>query len=172
MIITLHWLWEEKHFYLLFKNWKVLICKRLNYFIKECFMPSLVEIGPVILENLNPLHQRMLCAKFCWNWLSGSIKRRFLNLANIFSLFLNYLPLEKVEALYLNKFESPSLKDPLYKIWMLFALWFWRRRFLNFINAFSVFRNYLPLEKVEALHLNKPEFFLPKDVFFTKFGWN
>ena len=64
-------------------------------------MPSLVEIGSVVLEekifkfhqcifaicviistwqrvgsfiwtNLNPLHPRMLCAKFGWNWPSGS----------------------------------------------------------------------------------------------------
>ena len=28
--------------------------------------------GPFILTNLNPLHPIMLCAKFGWNWLSGS----------------------------------------------------------------------------------------------------
>ena len=28
--------------------------------------------GPFIWKNLNPLHPRMLCAKFGWNWLSGS----------------------------------------------------------------------------------------------------
>ena len=27
------------------------------------------------------------------------------------------------------------------------AQWFWRRRYLNFVNVFSLFRNYLPLEK-------------------------
>ena len=66
-----------------------------------CFMPSLVEIGPVVLgkkfflilsmyfhyfiiispwkrawpfiwTNLNPLHPGILCAKFGWNWPSGS----------------------------------------------------------------------------------------------------
>ena len=70
-------------------------------FTQGCFVPSLVEIGPVVLEkkiltfssmyfhyfiiispwkkagpfiwtNLNPLHLRMLCAKFSWNWPSGS----------------------------------------------------------------------------------------------------
>ena len=30
--------------------------------------------------------------------------------------------------------------------------WFWRRRFLNFINAFSLFCNYFPLEKGVALY--------------------
>ena len=38
-----------------------------------------------------------------------------------------------------------------------------RRRFLNFINVFSLFRKYLPLEKGGALHLNKLEFISPKD---------
>ena len=28
--------------------------------------------GLFIWTNLNPLHPRMLCAKFGWNWLSGS----------------------------------------------------------------------------------------------------
>ena len=28
--------------------------------------------GPFIWTNLNPLHLRMLCAKFGWNWPSGS----------------------------------------------------------------------------------------------------
>ena len=27
------------------------------------------------------------------------------------------------------------------------ARWFWRRRFLNFVNEFLLFRNYLPLLK-------------------------
>ena len=67
---------------------------------KDALFPSLVEIGPVVLEkifkfrqcifsffiispwkralpfiwitNLNPLNLRMLCAKFGWNWSSGS----------------------------------------------------------------------------------------------------
>ena len=28
--------------------------------------------GPFLWTNLNPLYRRMLCAKFGWNWLSGS----------------------------------------------------------------------------------------------------
>ena len=47
--------------------------------------------------NLNPFHPKMLCGRFGWNWLSGS-----LNLVNVFSLFRNYLPLEKRRALHLN----------------------------------------------------------------------
>ena len=46
----------------------------------------------------------------CAKWLSGSGEEDFLNFVNLFSLFLNYLPLEKGRALHLNKFESPSPK--------------------------------------------------------------
>ena len=69
-------------------------------FTKECFVHSLVEIGPVtgfgkedlfvniillfryylpwkmagpfICKNLNSFYPRMLCIKFSWNWPSGS----------------------------------------------------------------------------------------------------
>ena len=30
------------------------------------------RVWPFIWTNLNPLHPRMLCAKFGWNWPSGS----------------------------------------------------------------------------------------------------
>ena len=48
----------------------------------------------------------------------------------------------------LNKLESLSPKDALCQICLKLAQRFWRR-FLNFVNVFSLFRNYLPLEKVE-----------------------
>ena len=47
--------------------------------------------------------------------------------------------------------------------WLKLARWFWRRRFLNFVNVFLLFPNYLPFEKGEALHLNKLESPSPKD---------
>ena len=49
----------------------------------------------VLRTNLNPIHPRMLCAKFAGDWLSGSGEEDFLNFVNVFSLFRNYLPLEK-----------------------------------------------------------------------------
>ena len=42
--------------------------------------------GPFIWTNLNPLHPRMLCAKFGWNWLSGSGEEDFL----ISSMYFHY----------------------------------------------------------------------------------
>ena len=119
--ISYRWLKEEKN---------------INFSIIYCFF---------IWRNLNPPHSRMLCAKIGWNWLSGS-EKEFFNFVNAFSLFYNYLPLEKGGALHLNKIESPSLKDALWQVWLKLAQWFWRGTFLHFVNVFSLFRNYLPLE--------------------------
>ena len=74
------------------------------------------RVGPFVWTNLNPLHPRMLCAKFGWNWLSGSGEEDFFNVVNVFSLFNNYLPLEKGGALHLNKLESPLTKDALCQV--------------------------------------------------------
>ena len=68
-----------------------------------------------------------------------------------------YLLFEIWMVLYLNKLDSPSPKDALCQVWLKLAQWFWKRRFLNKLKAFSLFRNYLPLEKGMALHLNKFE---------------
>ena len=66
-----------------------------------------------------------------WFW-----RRRFLNVVNVFSLFRNYLPLEKGMALHLDTLESPSIKDALCQVWMKLAQWFWRKRFLYFVNLY------------------------------------
>ena len=78
-------------------------------------------------------------------------------------LFLNLLPFGEGGALHLNKLEPPSPKDALCQVWLKLALWFWRKRFFNFVNIFSLFRNYLDLEKGGALHLKKLESPSPKD---------
>ena len=116
--------------------------------------------------RLNKLESPSPKDAFCQVWLKLAQwfwRRRFLNFVNVFSLFHNYLPLEKAGALYLNKLESPSPKDALCQVWLKLAQWFWRRRFFNFVNVFLLFRNYLPLEKGVALHLNKLESLSPKD---------
>ena len=75
----------------------------------------------------------------------------------MFSQFRKYLPFEKKGALHLNKLDSSSAKDTLCQVCLIFAQWFWRIRFFKFVNIFSQFCNYLPLEKDGALHLNKLE---------------
>ena len=97
-------------------------------------MPSLVEIGPVVLE-----------------------KKYFINFVNIFSLFHTCLPYEKGAALHLNKLECSSPKDTLYQVWLKLAKWLLRRIFFNFVHVFSLFRFYLTLEGDGALYLNKLE---------------
>ena len=110
-------------------------------------MISLLEIDPVVLE------------------------KKIFNFVNIFSLLRYYLPLKKDRALHLNKPESPSPKNALCQVWLKSAQWFWRRRYFNFVNIFSLFRNYFPLEKGGALHLNKLEFPLPKDALCQVWYW-
>ena len=90
-----------------------------------------------------------------------------MNVVNVFSLFRNYLPLEKGGGLHLKKkLESPSPKDALCQVWLKLAKRFMRRRFLNFVNVFLLFRYYLLLKKGRTLHLNKLESSLPMDVLF------
>ena len=84
-----------------------------------------------------PFTQDALCQVWLklaqWFW-----RRRFFNFFNVFSLFRNYLPLEKGGGLHLNKLESHSPKDALCQVWLKLAQWFWRRRFLNFVNVFEL----------------------------------
>ena len=63
---------------------------------------------------------------------------------------------------HLNKLEYPSPKDALWQVWLKLVQWF-LRRFLNFVNVFLLFRNYLTLEKGGVLHFNKLESPSPKD---------
>ena len=93
------------------------------YFRYFVIISPLKRAGPFIWTKLNPIHPRMFCIKFSWNWPSGSGEEDFkfcqcifnwcsgeedfLNYVNLFSLFRNYLPLEKRGALHLIKLESP-----------------------------------------------------------------
>ena len=51
---------------------KKIIQISLKYLCYFLFISSLKRVWPFIWTNLNPLHQRMLCAKFGLNWPSGS----------------------------------------------------------------------------------------------------
>ena len=124
----------------------------------------------VIVLHLTKLKSPSPKDSLCQVWLKSAQwfwRRRFLNFVNVFSLFRNYIPLEKGMALHLNKLESPSIKKDLCQVKMKLSHWFWRRIFLLFVNVFSLFLNYRPLEKGMALHLTH----LSK-VILAKFGWN
>ena len=104
----------------------------------------------------------------CQVWLklvhSGSGEEDFL-----ISEFRNYLLLEDGGVPHLNKLESRLPKNAFCKVELKLAQWFLRRRFFkNFVNVFSLFRNYLPLEKGGTLHLNKLESLAPNDAFWRR----
>ena len=98
--------------------------------IEGCFLPRLVEIGPVVLEKM------------------------ILNILNSNLQFRYYFPFKKGVALRLNKVESTLPKDALCQVWMKLAELFWRIVFKYFQIKLH-FRHYLHLEKGVALHLIK-----------------
>ena len=100
-----------------------------------------------IWTNLNHHHTRIFCDKFGWNWPSCSGECFFLNFINVFSLFHNYLPLEKGWALLLNKLESCSPKDVLCHVWLKLAQCFRKRSFFYFVNVFLFLCNFLPWKR-------------------------
>ena len=59
--------------------------------------------GPFIWTNLNPLHRRMPCAKFGWNWISGSGEEDFKILSMYFHYFIIISPWKKGGAFHLKK---------------------------------------------------------------------
>ena len=94
-------------------------------------MPSLVEIGPVVLEK-----KMKIWIVFDNNDYDDNDDNN--NFVNISSLFRYYLLFEKGGSLHLNNLVSPLPKDALCQVRLKWAKWFWRR-FLNFVNMFSLF---------------------------------
>ena len=92
-----------------------------------CFVPSLVEIGPVVLEKFinvfSLFHYYLPLEKGVVPYLNKSE-----SFINVFLLFHYYLPLEKGVVPYLNKFESSPPKDALCQVLLILAQLFLRRR--------------------------------------------
>ena len=65
--------------------------------------------------------------------------------------FRQYISLGKGMTINLKKLESSSPKDALCQVWLNLIQQFWRRRFSNFVNVFSIYRHYLPLRKDVSL---------------------
>ena len=123
-------------------------------------LPCLAQSWKLMLAFLVACHASSVRPSVCSRSSEMTSKRT--SRVNIFSLFHSYLPLEKSVGLHLKKLESTSLRDALCQVWLKLALWFWRR-FINFVNVFSLYRNYFPLEKGMAHRLNKLESPIPKD---------
>ena len=71
--------------------------EKIVFFVSSMYFCYFIIISPLkwawpfIWANLNLLHQRILCAKFGWNWHSCFWEEDFLIFVNVFSLFFNYL---------------------------------------------------------------------------------
>ena len=92
-----------------------------------------------IWTNLNPLHPRMLCANFGWNWTSGSGEEDFKISSMYFCYFIIISPWKRA-----GPFIWTNLK-PLHPR-MLCAKFGYNRSvvlekkiFVNFVNVFSLF---------------------------------
>ena len=136
------------------------------YFCYFVIISPWKRAGAFIWTNLNLLHPRMLCAKFGWNWPSGSGEEDlFFKFVKVFSQFPNYLPLEKGGGLHLNKLEDPSPKDALFQVWLMYV------RSLSLSPSLSPFNKvvciYFTFGKVrwQGYPLNSNFFSLTQDVF-------
>ena len=83
------------------QNWlklAQLFWRRRIFKFRQCIFVIFVIISPwrrvgsFFWINLNPLHPRMLCAKFGWNWLSGSGEEDFWISSMYFRYFIIISP--------------------------------------------------------------------------------
>ena len=87
---------------------------------------------------MRPQHPRMLCAKYGWNWLSGSWEE-ILNSVNVFSLFHLWTNLN---LLYLRM---------QCQVWLKFAQWFLKKIFKSSHCISTISQLSLLWEKVGPL---------------------
>ena len=118
------------------------VVPHLNKLAFPCFVPSLVEVGPVVLLE-----------KILWI------------LVTCFCHFAIILPLDKGVVFHLNKLEFTSHKDALCQVRLNSAKWFWKRRLLNVDESFLLFCYHLPWKKVNQHKSNHVWIRV-------KFGWN
>ena len=104
--------------------------------------------------------------KFTCQFHHSLLVRKFKNVSS--SLFRNDLPIQKDVALNFNKREFLSLKDALCQVLFKLAQWCLRRGFLNVIDVFSLFRNYLPSQKGVASILTNLKSLHPKMICTTQ----
>ena len=109
-------------------------------FTQECFLPSLVEIGPVVLEKkiffifqgiftfslLSPLGNDWW-SSFEQIWIPFPQGLFGSNLIEIGPVVLEKKIFFNISDFLLNKREFPSPKDASYQVWLKLAQWFWRR---------------------------------------------
>ena len=132
---------------------------------QRCFVPSLIEICPVILrrrflkfanafspfrnylplekgralhlKNLNSLHSRMICATFGWNWSSGFGEDDFSNSSLYFHNFVTIYPWKRAEPFFETNLNSLYPKMHCYKFGWNWPSGSGEEDFLNFVNFFA-----------------------------------
>ena len=111
----------EKHYDFLAINKLEQSCDHTSRLVYCCYYLPLITVWPFIETNLNPLHPRMLCAKFGW-YGPGFLEKKIIN---AFLLFHYHLPMEEDNVLRLNKPESHLLKDLCAKFGWIWPSGFW-----------------------------------------------
>ena len=118
--------------------WNSPYCSGEDYlFINFAFL----QLSSLVLQmkKFNPLHPKIICAKFNLNGPASSGDRdRFLYVFNVFLLYRKFLPLERGVDLYSNLFDIPKTRG-------------WNRSsgsgetiFIRFFfNEFPLFPNFL-----------------------------
>ena len=111
--LTIDFSWKGTWSFIWYKQvWKM--------FTKECFVPSLVEIGPVVLENIF----KYLRCDFALSLVSNHCK--------------------SVWHITWTNLRFPTARSALYLMWSN-----WRGRFLNVVNI-SIFRYSSPLRNEQG----------------------
>ena len=118
-----------------------------------------------IWRKLKSLHPRMLCAKIVWKRLSGSGEEDFLISSINFCYFVIISPWKRVGPFILRNLNPFQPRMQCAKLVETGSGegGSGEEDFFDYVNAFLLFRNYLPLEKGRAFHLNKLESPPPKD---------
>ena len=133
------------------------------YFCYFIIISPWKKAWPFICKKLNLHHPRMICAKFGWNWPSGSGEIFFLISLMYFCYFCYYLPLEKDGTFHLNKLESHSFKDA----WTKFGLnWPSGSGILFFFILLMKFRYFIIISPIE-----KDGTFFEKSWIPFSYGW-
>ena len=170
----------------------VLYLKQYVPFTQWCFVPSFVEIGPVVLKknfiylvivfplflinspwkrmgtfvctNLNPLHPRMFCTKFGWNWPLGFGKKEYSISSMYFHYSVNVSPWKRVGPFIWRNLISLNLKMLCIKFG-----WNWLSGSREVEKVYE--DNRLQLMWAKNLMLQsifKPKYELPSQTFFNK----
>ena len=160
-------------------------------------MPSLIEIGQVVLENIFKFRQSLerkifkfrqcifaislSCPRFTQGCFATSLNaispvvlegKIFKNWSKCFWCVEIISPWKRVGPSYVQ-LKYPSPKNALCHVWLKLIKWSWKRRILNVVNLFCYFVqvSISPWKKGVALNLNKLNPLYPM-MLFAKLGWN